>query len=327
MGLGLRGARSLVFACVACSAASVAPAPPLQKVLSEQPVSAEVGSVRQVAGEPWPDESRLFLMTTARQELQLRAAGSDFVYRLASSARHVLYDPAFELVWFSDDQKLWVIDLREPSPRTLTPVLIASELPPHVEIHVERAGASSVEPVDACDMAPILFLHWEAEPWLEADQGQRSGALPGKTWLARERGRAARAVGAERWLHPSDAHVALPPARARCEDAAWCGASQSVPGTGWELVLTEQSEGGDCWHFGCLARDSSKGLFGTPPHPQQWGPADEMPSGPCGPYRFDAAGGSFLVHDRLCLAEAGCSPLDGWAVGWLVPGVTLGAPG
>lgn len=35
---------------------------------------------------------------------------------------------------------------------------------------------------------------------------------------------------------------------------------------------------------------------------------------------------AFLAGDRLCRAHAACEMLDGQALGWLAPGVTLGAP-
>jgi hypothetical protein len=333
LGLGVRVASSAAVAYLACS-----PVPTRHVATAEraptEPFSVEPAANAPAAPREWPAKARLFLMTNERAELELRAAGSDFTYPLASNARHVLHDPALELAWLSDDQTLSVIDLREPAPDTVAPVVIASKLPPHVEIHVERGGQhmgpegpASVEPVDACDLAPILVLHWEPEPWIESDQGQRSTELEGRAWLARESGRVARPAGEERWLHPSDAHVALSPDRARCEEAEWCGASQPFAASGWELVLAEQSQGADCWQFGCLLREPRSGAFGTPPQPSRWGPAEDMPSGPCGPYRFDAPGTAFLVNALLCAVGGSCAELGGAAIGWLTPGVTSGAPG
>jgi len=324
LGLGLNVFRSLVLTSLACSSAAPREVSSPNNSNRERPESAELA-----AGEPspdqWPHPSRLFLLINAQQDLVLRAVGSDFSHTLAQRARHVLYDPEFELVWVSDEEKLWVLDLRDPSPSRVAPVLIAENLPAHLEIHVERAE-SFAESEDACDLAPILWVHWDAEPRLEGGQGQRSSDLAGRAWLVRERARAARSSGAARYLDPSGAHVALSTARARCESAEWCGAAQPMLGTGWTLVVTDQSEG-DCWHFGCLAYDASKDLFGTPPHPEAWGPADGMPSGPCGPYRFDVTGTTFLVKDLLCVVGGSCLTLDGWAVGWLEPGDTLGTRG
>jgi hypothetical protein len=121
--------------------------------------------------------------------------------------------------------------------------------------------------------------------------------------------------------------VALPPARARCEDVSRCGAAIPFAPSTWQLVLTDQSEGADCWHFGCLLRDSATGSFGTPPQPTRWGPADDLPAGPCGPYRFNADGSVFLVQDVICSVAGNCRPLDGSGIGWLVPGSVLGPAG
>lgn len=326
MGLGVKLACCAALGGLACSAS------PARHISTANPVpteslGAEPGTSAPARAPEWPAKTQLFLMKNTRDELELRAARSGFVYPLAPNARHVLHDPALELAWISDEQTLSVIDLRAPAPSTVAPVVIATRLPAHVELHVQRGGQHLVEPVDACDLAPILMLHWGPESWIESDQAQRSTELEGSAWLARESGRVPRAASEERWLHPSDARVSLPPGRARCEDAEWCGASQPFAATGRELVLTGQSEGADCWQFDCLLLDSRTGAFGTPPQPSRWGPAEDMPSGPCGPYRFDAAGAAFLVNDRLCVVGGSCETLEGSAIGWLTPGVTLGAPG
>lgn len=326
LGLGVKVARCAALACLACSGS------PARQISTADPTPTETLGAKPGAGAPapareWPAKAQLFLMKNARAGLVLRAARSGFAYPLASKAQHVLYDPALELAWISDEQSLSVIDLRDPAPNTVAPVVIATKLPPHVELHVERGGKHVVEPVDACDLAPILTLHWAPEPWIESDRGQRSTNLEGSAWLARESGRVARFAGEERWLHPSDPRVSLPPGRARCEDAEWCGASQRFAASGWELVLAGQSEGADCWQFDCLLLDPRKGAFGTPPQPSRWGSAEDMPSGPCGPYRFDAPGTAFLVDDLLCAVRGGCEALGGSGLGWLTPGVTLGAPG
>jgi hypothetical protein len=279
------------------------------------------------SSEKWPSKHSSFLVVTRAAQLELSASDTPFVKELASNVEHVLYDAELELVWFSSERRLWLIDLREKDLSALGPVLIASRLPPHVELHVDRGGTDFVEPTDTCDLAPVLQLHWVDEPWIEGQGGQRLTDLEGRSWLARERARAARPPVEERWLHPSEPHVALPPARARCEDANRCGAALPFAPDSWQLVLTDQSEGADCWHFACLLRDSATGLFGTPPHPARWGPADDMPSGPCGPYRFNADGSAFLVENFICSVAGSCRALDGSSIGWLVPGPVLGAAG
>jgi hypothetical protein len=301
---------------------------PLQEPSRQLPIRAErSAAVSPVAAEEALVKNQLFLLQSARAELVLRGYGSQFEHQLASKAQHVLYDAALELVWFSSERRLWVVDLRESTLAAMRPVLIASNVPHHVEIHVDRGGTDFVEPQDACDLAPFVQLHWTDQPWIEGERGQRLTELDGHAWLARERSRLARAPGEERWFHPSDSHVALPLARAHCEDAERCGAALPFTPPSWELVLTDQSEGADCWHFGCLLRDSATGAFGTPPKPSRWGSPNDMPSGPCGPYRFNADGSAFLVRDLVCTVAGRCHPLDGSTIGWLAPGAILGAPG
>lgn len=312
------------MACLACCASprplSTAPDRDAKPESPELPAEVTTGSA------VWPPKAELFLLANARATLELRSAASGFSYPLAENAQIVLYDPALELVWVSDGQTLSVIDLRNPAPHTVAPLVIATGLPPHVEIQVQR-GQHQVMPMDACDVAPIVVLHWTSAPWIEADHGQPLTGLAGSSWLAREIQRPVRQSGEQRWFHPSAAHVALPLERARCEDARWCGASLDYGATGLRLVLTEQSEGSDCRQFGCLLFDPTSGGFATPPQSPRWGSAPDMPSGSCGPYRFDSGGRVFLVDDLLCAVGGECEALGGVGIGWLAPGLVVGAPG
>lgn len=299
---------------------------PTTKALGNRPARRGESATDTAASGQAFSRERLFLVHSDRAELLLRSLSSGAEHRLACNVQHVLHDPALELVWFSDEQRLWVVDLRTAW-ETQMPVLIANDLPPHVEIHVERCRSNVTEPVDACDLAPFLHLHWVEEPWLAGGSGSGLTDLDGRTWLASERLRAALPATEALWFHPSDPKVALPPARAHCEDGNRCGVSLPFGAANRELVLTDQSEGGDCWNFGCLLRDSESGDFGTPPQPAHWGSAENMPAGPCGPYRFNADSGAFLVKDLVCEVGGSCKPLRGQGLGWLTPGTTLGAPG
>jgi hypothetical protein len=108
---------------------------------------------------------------------------------------------------------------RAPGTAALVPVLIANDVPAHVELHVDRGGTDIVGPEDACDLAPFLQLHWLEESWIEGQGGQRLSDLDGRAWLTRR----ARAPSEERWLHPSDPHVALPSARAHARTPSAAG--------------------------------------------------------------------------------------------------------
>ncbi len=270
----------------------------------------------------------LALTVTARGDLMLRATRSNYARVLATEARQVLYDPALELVWFSDGERLSVLDVRGAPKTHNPPVVIAKALPAHVEIHVAHAGRH-VEPDDACDRAPALMLHWDAEPWIEGGNGQRVTRLEGRDWLVREAVRAPREPSEEQWFHPASPHIPLPTGSARCEEPSWCGASLTLDQTASGsvmLVLAAQNHGADCWHTRCLLYDSSTKAFATPPDPQRWSRVGDVALGSCGPYRFDRTAKTFLLEDQVCVLGAGCRPLGGTAIGWLNPGRTVGSP-
>lgn len=290
------------------------------------PATARLAPSHSRQGKLSRDE--LALAVTAHGDLMLRATRSDYARVLATEARQVLYDPALELVWFSDGERLSVLDVRGVPKTHYPPVVIAKDLPAHVEIHVAHAGRH-VEPDDACDRAPALTLHWEAEPWIEGGDGQRVTRLEGRDWLVREAGRAPREPSEEHWFHPANPHIPLPTGSTRCEEPSWCGASLTLDRTASGsvmLVLAAQNHGADCWHTRCLLYDSSTKAFATPPDPQRWSRAGDVALGSCGPYRFDRVGRTFLLEDQVCVLDAGCRPLGGTAVGWLTPGPTVGSP-
>lgn len=301
--------------------------------MAVSPVAPE----RSASGEPragadgaaprsWPARRDVFIVR-AGADLELRATSGGFRRVVASGAQHVLHDTTLDLLWYSDERRLWVVDLRASPLDALAPIPIASALPPHVELAVVRGGREYVTPRDTCDVAPALTLHWAATPWLEGGDGQRLSELEGHEWLARERRRARLGSARERAFHPSGDRAPLPASRARCEDAEWCGAALPFAPAGWQLVVADQAQGADCWHFGCLLYEAATTTFASPPLPARRGPAEALPSGPCGPYLFDAAGGAFLIEDQLCAVGGACQPLEAAGIGWLEPGEVVGAGG
>jgi hypothetical protein len=113
-------------------ACSPLPAPPQATLpLEEPPRQLPIGAERSAAVPPAAAEetlvkNQLFLLQSARAELVLRGYESKFDHQLASQAQHVLYDAALELVWFSGERRLWVVDLRESTLAAMRPVLIAN---------------------------------------------------------------------------------------------------------------------------------------------------------------------------------------------------------
>jgi len=322
LGLGrLRVCGGAGLVAVACSAVTA----PQAKLATQAPTGAAgVGGVARAAPEALA-LSQLFLVRNAMGAgLMLRALGSSFQRQLASRADLVLYDSKLELLWFTDEDRLWVIDLRQCPRDGMSPVLIASGVAGAAEIGVDRGSGDSIQLQNDCDLLPVLWLHWFEHPWIELEDEHRT-ELEGVDWLSQQRSRKARVQAEERSFDSRLPRAALPLARAHCDDLEVCGATLPfLASTPWKLVLTDQSEG-DCLHLGCLFQDSVSGAFGTPPQPTRWDSASDMPSGPCGPYQFNADGSAFIINDVICNVGGTCQPLGAWGVAWLAPGVVVGA--
>ncbi len=337
MALGLSLSRALLLAvalglgassCATRNSDTAAVSPPRGAERRAGPPQAAELTTAASLGSAGAERAEQFLVATAAGALLLRSSQSHAALTLAEHARRALHDPALDLLWFTDERGLWVIDLRVLESGAATPVLIASALPEHQELHIAGEGSDFLEPTDACDFGSILTLHWTRDPWLEGPDGQAQRGLAGSRWLKRERTRRRGPAGSERWFSAENAHADLPSSRLHCDAAERCGAALPFGDvTGRELVLTDQDEGGDCWSSRCLWHDRSTGKYATPPDASTWAAATEVASGTCGPYRFNHAGTAFLVGDRVCEVAGACRVLEGPGIGWLVPGLTTGAPG
>ena len=257
----------------------------------------------------------------------LQSVDTPAVRVLAGAAQGALYDQRMELVWFDTSDRLWVLDLRTPA---LAPVLIAEQVPFPSQLHVVRNPGQRGEPRAGCEQAPALQLNWSAHPSLDAGPGLAANtAAPrltpeGTSWLVRELGRAERPVADPlRFSRPAPG-VSLPESARSCE-APTCGATLPFGPRGWQLVLVEAGMRAGCSRYACLLRDVKTGSYATPPEADHFGTAPGVEPGPCGPYLFNQDGTSFLVGDVACTPKR-CQKLQGQALGWIVPGVTLGAP-
>jgi hypothetical protein len=260
-----------------------------------------------------------FLVETRTGQLVLRSVGTGAQQVLANAQRS-LYDERLELVWFNDGERLWVLDLRSLA---APPVLIAEHVPPHAEFHVARERL--LEPADGCDTVPVLRLNWTSKPTLEAWYAAAPPlAAAGAAWLVAQLSRPARTLAEQQTFGAARAEPTGLGAAARCEAPFVCGSSLPF-GNGGQLVLVEASVGADCWHFGCLLRDDT-GVFATPPEAKHWGPAAAVQPGSCGPYRFNLQGTAFLVGELVCATGGSCQALSARTLGWLEPGLIVGAP-
>jgi hypothetical protein len=92
-------------------------------------------------------------------------------------------------------------------------------------------------------------------------------------------------------------------------------------------VRVLEKPGGDCVQRACLLHDPRTRLFASVPKIETWGPAEATRKGTCGPLMFDKGKTSFLVDHYLCTPGKACDDLGAHALGWLVPGDVVGAPG
>jgi hypothetical protein len=268
-----------------------------------------------------------FLVEAQAGELVLQSVDTTSVRVLAGAAQGSLYDPHLELVWFDASNRLWVLDLRAPGSG---PVLIAEHVPFHSELHVVRNPGQRIQPAAGCQKGPALRLSWGVQPSLELDPGAGAADPPtltpeGTSWLARELGRAERPVADPLRFSRPDPDVSRLETGRACEGAT-CGATLPFGSRGWQLVVVEAGVHAGCSRYACLLRDAKTASYATPPEADPFGPAFGVEPGPCGPYLFNQDGTSFLVGDIACSPKRGCQKLQGHALGWIVPGASLGAP-
>lgn len=325
VAVSLRGVAGLSLACAAVpppegrvgvSGATDAPATEVPSEEGRNPAAAS------------PKRSQLFFAWTLEGELWLKAFSAGgvvpFEQRLARDVQHVLHNPELELIWYSDAERLWVIDTRSHDVADWQPVLIASHLPQGDRLHVERGGSHYVAPGRISDETLELVLHWDAEPWIEAGgDASRLDGLDGRAWLERERARPPRPAAALQFA-PADKRSPLPADWAGCRQPGICGAALPFGPRGWELVVTNEDLGGDFLEHECRLHDPATALFSAPLDGQKWAAPDGVAAGPCGPYLFNSEKNAFLVEDVVCSVGGTCTTLDGRGRGWLEPGGAVG---
>ncbi len=308
----------LEFGCAGLLACTTAKLPPAE---SNSQAGADKKSIH-AARDAEPAHTR-FLFENADGQLVLRGTSSGPGQVLAHAAQRALYDERLELVWYEDGERLWVRDLRKLQ---ADPVLIAEHLSEHAELHVARKADLMLEPADGCDSVPVLLLNWSEKSAFEAFYTDVPAlTAEGSAWLAAELKRPARTLPKTQAFSETQRDSAWTGDRSQCEEPFVCGSSLTF-GAGTKQLLLTSAHSGDCWHFACVLRDSQTGAFTTAPDAKSWGAASAASPGSCGPYRFNRDGSAFLVDERLCLADGSCQALGGRALGWLEPGVTLGAP-
>lgn len=262
-----------------------------------------------------------FLVHLESREVVLRSAQGEGKQVLVPHADAALYQPELELIWFRDQDRFGVVDLRKPgSPANQ----LGHGMPDEQRLNIER-GMDIATPNDGCDL-PFVALEWSESPALTAYLTEAPAlAIDNQAWLAAELERPARARAKKQGFVGTA--VRLPKKLTDCDLPKSCGKSAPFGDSGKELVLVVERAGGDCVERACLLHDPRTRLFATPPKAAQWAAAKDTALGSCGPYLFDASKHAFLVDRRLCTLEQGCRDLGGEALGWLLPGEKEGEPG
>jgi hypothetical protein len=321
VALGLQvtrtGILSLLVVSISTSACGTGGAQQAPRTTAREPLTGRAPAMT--------DRRQSFLVQTDAHALVLKSSSSTATHMLVTHADSALYQDTLELLWFLDGDRLSVLDLRKPD---ATAVVVArGSTEGRFMVH---HGRQSIATEDGCDL-PFIDLDWSAAPKIQPvlhdapDLRIENGA-----WLQAEFQRPARSGGRSRDFS-GDVHVPLPAKLLRCDDPESCGTALEFGA--WpkrELVLVVDISGGDCFERACLLRDSSSGLYATPPDAKRWGDVEHTPNGPCGPYRFDEAQTSFLMGRWLCTlgpVDNVCKDVGGLALGWLMPGDSVGEPG
>ncbi|MDB4985672.1 MAG: hypothetical protein JWN04_850 [Myxococcaceae bacterium] len=256
--------------------------------------------------------------------LLLRSVASEEARVLLPHVEGLLYDPALELVWFTADEHLGVLDLRTLG---APPAMIARGMPETTNRLSISRPHELVETEDQCDL-PFISLEWSERPTIKAFLTSESSApaprIDNFAWLKAQLLRPARTIGKRQEF--GDKRVRLPKRLLDCEEKADCGATVAFGKRDYELVKVQDKMGGDCWNRACLLHDARTGSYASPPQAASWGPVEQAVKGPCGLFMFDQAQTSFLLGHTLCVSGRPCVDLEGHAVGWLVPGDIVGSP-
>jgi hypothetical protein len=266
--------------------------------------------------------SRQYLVRTEAGAVVLHGQESHASRVLVPRVRGVLYDPALELLWFVDEDRLGVVDLRAPQSG---PIIVARGVPRHVARLSIDHPSGLAETEDDCDLDQLSLEWTPAARVYVADPDASQPRIENGSWMEAQRTRVPRATGRRRGF--SDAHVQLPRAVMACEERDRCGAAIPFGGLALQLVLAAEKMGGDCMHRGCMLLNPKTHLYAQPAEAAVWQRAGDAPLGSCGLFMFDEAGTTFLVAGKLCAPGIPCHDHGGRALGWMVPGDIVGAPG
>ncbi|HEU4580443.1 MAG TPA: hypothetical protein VFS67_19440 [Polyangiaceae bacterium] len=323
---------------------------PAHKASAEQPAasaSAKLPAISTPAvpapgaapSSSLPDDSPRFLAGTPGESISLYSLRGP-IRVVVPQASAWLYDPGHALLWFLDDTRFAVADLRNQLPA----IKLAKNLPPASSIWIEWPSSEPspfVRPETGCeDSAGAIELKISRKPGLRLLEEHRRVALSpaAEGWLQQQLARST-ALPPARDFSPGAQRVVLPQRWSGCEEPENCGLSVPFGNGPLRLVLVQEKLE-DCTHRACLLFNPETQQFASPPvlvdatgaphaaaPPPAWSDPAHAIQGSCGPYLFDASGAHFATQHYLCRADDGCQDLGADFVGWLEPGPSVGAPG
>jgi hypothetical protein len=311
-----------------------------------EPPSGAAAALPATSASPDLDLAASFLVGTQGEAVSLRSLDGR-TRTLVPAVSSWVYDPTHGLLWFLDEERLGVADLRNGTP----PTTLAEGIPPVGSLWVEWPQKSTVQfvrPETGCEEnADAIELKIRAKPSLrlvETDR-RRSLSRDGLHWLQQQVKRAESPPARAESFDPGARPVALPKDWSGCDDTERCGLSAAFGASPLRLVLVRDDLGADCFHLRCLLHDAAANRFASPPvlldeggtaslapQPPRWTSVQQAVPGSCGPYLFDTHGTAFLAHRFLCKLDgakqsATCEELPGDGIGWLRAGVIAGRPG
>jgi hypothetical protein len=311
-----------------------------------EPPSGAAAALPATPVSPDLDPATSFLVGTQGESVSLRSLDGR-TRTLVPAVSSWVYDPAHGLLWFLDEERLGVADLRNGAP----PTTLAEGIAPVSSLWVEWPQSSAIQfvrPETGCEEnADAIELKIRAKPSLrlvETDR-RRSLSRDGLHWLQQQVKRAESPPARAESFDPGARPVALPKDWSGCDDTERCGLSAAFGASSLRLVLVRDDLGADCFHLRCLLHDAATNRFASPPvlldeggtaslapQPARWTSVQQAVPGSCGPYLFDVQGTAFLAHRFLCKLDgakqsATCEELPGDGIGWLRAGVIAGRPG
>lgn len=255
-------------------------------------------------------------------KIWIRTIDSKAERALAEDSWNVLYHASLELVWYVQNEALWVIDLRTEQ---LAPLRIARGITGEMgDFKVEHPNGSASDNT-LCDVE-FFTLHFGQPPRFGAvAEGLAPPVLENEEWLVAQLGRKARALPESPRFSPDKKRRIAKRARACEAYPEECGATLPLGARGTELVVMGNAQG-DCFHRYCLLYDPTTKLYSTPPDGKSWSAPAALEPSECEVYRFATDDLTFFTYTQLCVPGAPCVDVAGTVLGWLVPGRVVGDP-